>query len=137
MRLPKDFRFTPRILGRVAVASLVAIAACVSERTTVTGVDATACNVTLPSQGFGSAVVVIRDFAFTPAQVRIRPGTKVTWVNCGAAGADSHTSTADAGKWSSPLLAPGATYTVDFADAGTFTYHFEPHPGMKGSVIVE
>jgi plastocyanin len=115
----------------------VGIAACVSERTSVTGVDANACNVTLPSTSFGSAVVVIRDFAFSPAQVHIRPGTKVTWVNCGAAGADSHTSTADAGKWTSPLLAPGATYTTDFAAAGTFTYHCEPHPGMKGSVIVE
>lgn len=119
------------------LAALIAIAGCVSDRTTVTGVDATACNVALPAAAFGSAVVVIRDFTFSPSTVRVRPGTKVTWVNCGAAGADSHTSTADAGKWTSPLLAPGATYTTELATAGTFTYHCEPHPGMRGSVVVE
>ncbi len=126
-------------IGCVALtaAVLASAGACVSERTSVTGVDANACNLALPSQSFGSAVVIIRDFAFTPSQVRIRPGTKVTWVNCGAAGAVSHTTTADAGKWASPLLAPGDTYTAEFATAGTFTYHCEPHPGMKGGVIVE
>ncbi|MEO7368936.1 MAG: plastocyanin/azurin family copper-binding protein, partial [Gemmatimonadaceae bacterium] len=118
-------------------AGVIALVSCVSERTTVTGVDANACDVQLPVSAFGSTVVVIRDFAFSPSQIRIRPGTRVTWVNCGAAGSDSHTSTADGAKWSSPLLAPGTTFTTDFAAAGTFAYHCEPHPGMRGSVIVE
>lgn len=111
--------------------------ACFSERTTIVGTDASSCNIPLPADAFGSAVVVIRDFAFSPAQLRVRPGTKVTWVNCGTPGSDSHTSTADAGKWRSPLLAPGTTFTAEFATTGSFTYHCEPHPGMTGGVTVE
>jgi plastocyanin len=120
-----------------AGVSILALAACLSER--ATGVRATTgdCGVQLPAEAFGATVVVIRDFAFTPAQVRVRPGAKVTWVNCGAAGSDAHTSTADAGAWDSPLLPPGATFTRQFPASGTFAYHCEPHPSMRGSVVVE
>lgn len=123
------------LVGAIVVA--LAALSCVSERAAGPGVDLTGCNVQLPPEAFGSSVVIIRDFTFVPAQVRVRPGTKVTWVNCGAAGSDSHTSTADGGAWSSPLLAPGATYTREFATAGVFPYHCEPHPGMMGSIVVE
>jgi plastocyanin len=121
----------------IAAIALTAIVACVSDRTTVTGVDASACSVQLPSTAFGSAVVVIRNFTFTPAQVHVAAGQKVTWVNCEAPGSDSHTSTADAGKWASPILASGAVFTTDFTNAGTFSYHCQIHPGMVGSVVVE
>jgi plastocyanin len=122
----------------VGAASIMLLSTigCLSERSTGT-VDVAACSLQLPSDAFGSAVVIIRDFTFIPAQVRVRPGTKVTWVNCGATGTDSHTSTSDAGVWSSPLLAPGQTFTRDFATPGSFPYHCEPHPGMRGTVTVE
>lgn len=120
-----------------AVALLASLLSCLSERTTAAGPDLAGCNVQLPSEAFGSSIVVIRDFTFSPAQIRVRPGTKVTWVNCGATGTESHTSTADAGAWNSPLLAPGTTYTREFSGAGSFPYHCEPHPGMRATVIVE
>ena len=120
-----------------ALAVLVALTSCVSERATGTRVDAAACSAQLPAEAFGSTVVIIRDFAFDPAQVRVRPGTKVTWVNCDAAGQPSHTSSADAGAWRSPLLAPGASYTHTFDAAGDFPYHCEPHPFMTAKVTVE
>jgi plastocyanin len=66
--------------------------------------------------------------------VRIRPGERVTWISCDE---DPHTSTADAGEWSSPLLPPGAAFTQGFESAGEFSYHCEPHPFMTGRVIVE
>ena len=111
--------------------------ACVSERSSGPGVDLEGCNVQLPSEAFGSTIVVIRDFAFSPANAVVAPGGKVTWVNCESEGTDSHTSTSDAGAWSSPLLAPGATFTRQFANAGSFPYHCEPHPGMQASVTVQ
>jgi plastocyanin len=125
------------LIGAVTLLTLTAAAACVSDRTTVTGVDASACNLQLPSDAFGSAVVVIRNFTFSPAQVHVAVGQKVTWVNCEAPGADSHTSTSDARKWASPVLASGAAFSTDFTSAGTFSYHCEIHPGMTGSVVVE
>ena len=121
----------------IAASILASTLSCLSERTTGTEPDLTGCNVQLPAEAFGSAIVIIRDFTFVPAQVRVRPGTKVTWVNCEVPGSVSHTSTADAGAWSSPLFAPGSTYTRQFAAAGAFPYHCEPHPGMEGSVTVE
>jgi plastocyanin len=125
---------------RLAVTAILvgslAIAGCVSDRSTGTTV-ADACSLRLEPNSFGSTVVIIRDFTFFPAQVRVRPGTKVTWVNCGPTGTDSHTSTSDTRVWASPLLAPGATFTREFPATGTFPYHCEPHPGMKGTVTVE
>lgn len=82
----------------------------------------------------GSTLVVIRGFAFGPGDVRVRAGERVTWVNCDT---DAHTSTADAGQWASPLLAPGDGFTQTFPAVGEFAYHCEPHPFMTGRVIVE
>ena len=78
--------------------------------------------------------MVIRRFAFGPAEVRVRVGERVTWINCDE---DGHTSTADAGEWQSPLLAPGDAFTQSFDALGEFVYHCEPHPFMVGRVIVE
>jgi plastocyanin len=110
---------------------------CLSERPTEVVVDTEACNVALPSAAFGSTVVIIRNFAFSPAQIRVRPGTKVTWVNCGAPADAAHTSTADGGGFGSPLMAPGQTFTHEFTAGGSFPYHCAPHPGMKATVVVE
>ena len=113
------------------------LASCFSERSTGATPNVEACGIQLPPEAFGSTIVVIRDFAFSPTTVSIRPGTKVTWVNCEQPGSDSHTSTSDAEGWSSPLLAPGDSYTREFAAAGSYPYHCAPHPGMKGTVTVE
>lgn len=123
--------------GATAALAVAALLSCVSDRSATTEPDLTGCGVELPSEAFGSTIVVIRDFAFLPAQVTVHPGTKVTWVNCGETGTPAHTSTADGGAWSSPLLAPGAVYTQQFDAAGAFPYHCEPHPFMQGTVTVE
>ena len=124
-------------LSGVALLAVGLLVGCLSERSTGPGVDLAGCNVELPSEAFGSTVVVIRNFSFNPAQVNVKAGGKVTWVNCEAPGTDSHTTTSDANVWSSPLLAPGATFTRQFTAAGSFPYHCEPHPGMQGSIVVE
>lgn len=136
-------RFPVRAPARIAVAALaagmimLAPVACFSERSSGPGPAPGDCDVQLPTEASGSSIVFIRNFAFVPAQITVRPGGKVTWVHCGPAGEESHTSTADAGQWSSPLLAPGTTYTRDFSAAGAFAYHCQPHPGMRGAVRVE
>jgi plastocyanin len=92
------------------------------------------CNLPNNEGVAGSTLVVIRSFAFGPTEVRVRAGERVTWVNCDQ---DSHTSTADAGAWSSPFLAPGDAFTQTFSAVGEFSYHCEPHPFMTGRVVVE
>ena len=128
---------SPHLAALVAASLVLGGIACFSERSSGPSGNFDGCNAQLPAEAFGSTIVVIRDFAFDPATVRVRPGTKVTWVNCGPQGDESHTSTANQGAWSSPLLAPGATFTQTFATAGSFPYHCTPHPGMTGTVTVE
>lgn len=123
-----------RGIGRAAMAlALGALASCFSERS-ATSVEGGECRFR-PGDGIaGSTVVVIRGFAFDPSEVRLRAGERVTWINCDG---ESHTSTADGGAWSSPLLPPGGAFTHEFEAAGEFLYHCEPHPFMTGRVTVE
>jgi plastocyanin len=117
-------------------ASLVAavLASCFSERGETTSPGEGECRFPVDEVIPGSTVVVVRQFSFGPAEVRVRAGERVTWINCDEV---SHTSTADGGEWTSPLLAPGDAFTQTFPEAGEFAYHCEPHPFMTGRVIVE
>ncbi len=68
--------------------------------------------------------VSIVDFSFNPPQVTINAGDSVQWTNNGSM---IHTSVSGAncvadGKWSSPLLSPGQSFTESFSTAGTFPY---------------
>jgi plastocyanin len=92
------------------------------------------CNIPLDEGVAGSTLVVIRDFAFGPADVRVRAGERVTWLNCDV---DQHTSTSDGGLWDSPLLATGEAFVQTFSTPGEFPYYCTPHPFMTGRVIVE
>jgi plastocyanin len=110
-----------------------ALAACFSEREATAPLEGV-CSFPLGEGLPGSTIVVIRDFAFGPAEVRVEAGERVTWINCDQ---DAHTSTADGGQWTSPLLSPGDGFTQAFPTAGEFSYHCEPHPFMVARVIVE
>jgi plastocyanin len=112
---------------------LVGLAACFSEREATAPVEGV-CSLPLGEGVPGSTLVVIRGFAFGPTELRVRAGDRVTWLNCDL---DVHTSTADAGGWSSPLLSTGDAFTQTFATAGEYPYHCEPHPFMMARVIVE
>ncbi len=125
----------------IAATSVALVAGCFSERThgAPTGPVAGDCRIPIDSPIIGStgALVAIRNFTFSPATVRVKPGTTVTWINCEPEGIDAHTSTSDDELWDSPFLAPGATYSFTFPAVGSFDYHCLPHPFMQGVVIVE
>jgi len=128
---------TPRrrlaVLGMMAGLAAGGLASCFSQRDATAPVEGV-CSFPVGEGVAGSTLVVIRGFAFGPSDVRVRTGERVTWVNCDT---DAHTSTADAGQWASPLLAPGDGFTQTFPTAGEFSYFCEPHPFMTGRVIVE
>ncbi|CAN5725459.1 hypothetical protein BH23GEM9_BH23GEM9_13140 [soil metagenome] len=115
--------------ARALAALSVVLLACFSERAAVTDSNsAELCGANPPAN-----VVQIRNYAFTPAELQVDTGTRVTFVNCDD---DVHTSTADAGAWDSPLLSPRGSYAHTFGTAGRFTYHCRPHPFMVGAVVV-
>ncbi len=80
--------------------------------------------------------VEINDYAFGPANITVKAGTKVTWTNQDSV---KHDVVADDNVDNGPkseLLAKGDTYSFTFDKAGTYTYHCSPHPYMKGTVTV-
>jgi plastocyanin len=82
----------------------------------------------------GITEVRIEDFAFSPANIVVAPGTTVTWTNEDRAG---HTVTSDGGdELDSELLRGGDSYRHTFETRGAFAYHCRPHPYMKGLVTV-
>lgn len=79
--------------------------------------------------------VLIEGFAFGPAAVTVDSGATVTWTNVDRA---DHTVTQN-GKavLDSPDLATDDTYSVTFAEAGTFEYFCKFHPAMRATITVE
>lgn len=95
------------------------------------------------------------DLRFDPEEIRIPPGTTITWLN------DSpmpHTATGDpeqnpvaethpeyialpegAEPWGSDLLQPGESYSHTFTVPGEYRYICIPHvlSGMRGTIRVE
>lgn len=76
----------------------------------------------------------IKNLAFSPGTVRIKVGQAVEWVNGDPL---AHTATADDKSWGSGFINQGGRYARQFTVAGSFPYHCEPHPQMRGTVIVE
>lgn len=130
-----------RATSSAALALVLALlcAACFSERAELTGTGEGECRLGVGSDAVGAVgtVVAIRDFAFQPAEIRIPRGSRVTWVNCEPEAVESHTTTADGGEWSSPLLSTGEEFSRVFDTPGEFEYHCSPHPFMRATVIVE
>jgi plastocyanin len=84
-----------------------------------------------------ASTVVIKNFAFSPASLTVKKGTKVTWMNNDAA---THTVTAtdNGNTFSSGSIAPGCgTFSFTFNTAGDFNYQCTIHPQMVASVHVQ
>jgi amicyanin len=78
--------------------------------------------------------VEIKDFEFSPAVIKVKKGTTVTWTNNDSV---EHTVTAVDGVGpDSELLGKGESYSFTFNEVGTFGYMCKPHPSMKGEVTV-
>ncbi len=79
--------------------------------------------------------VAIRNFAFFPATLKVKAGTKVTWTNQDS---DAHTvtSTGSGGPLHSAALATHATYSYTFTKPGTYAYLCTIHPFMTATVEV-
>lgn len=83
----------------------------------------------------GELNVEIKGFAFSPSEMRVSTGTKITWINLDTA---PHTVTADSGKeLDSSTLNKGQSYSHIFSEKGIYNYHCELHSGMNGKVVVE
>lgn len=82
----------------------------------------------------GAEKIVISDFKFMPADISVKAGTKVTFVNQDQA---PHTATSDDTKtFDTNSLHKGDEKTVTLSTPGTYTYFCSFHPFMKGTLKV-
>jgi plastocyanin len=112
-----------------ALAIVVLVSACGSSSNN----DSTPT--TQPSKPASSAsdAVAIKNFAFNPATLTVKPGAKVTVTNNDSV---THTFTANGGAFDTGDLDPGASKTITLGKAGTYAYHCQIHTFMKGTIVV-
>jgi plastocyanin len=80
-----------------------------------------------------TAEVTIDNFAFTPQELRVAPGTRVRWTNRDDI---PHLVVVPALGAHSPALDTDDTFAATFPAAGRFGYFCSLHPHMQGTVIV-
>ena len=77
--------------------------------------------------------VTIDNFAFTPASLTVKLGTKVTFINHDDI---PHSIVSIPGKFRSKALDTDQSFEYTFATAGDFDYFCGLHPHMKGKIVV-
>jgi amicyanin len=84
--------------------------------------------------------ITIQNFAFNPPSLSISAGTTVTWTNQDTVQhqiINDATSTFGQGQqFESNPLGQGQSYSFTFNEIGTYPYHCNIHPSMKGTIIV-
>jgi amicyanin len=73
-------------------------------------------------------------WGYQPPTITIHVGDTVIWTNASPL---QHTVTADDSSFDSGMIGNGATWSMTFNTAGTYSYHCAPHPWMKGNVVVQ
>lgn len=79
-------------------------------------------------------IIVIQDFAFSPSNVTVGPGTTVTWVNKDES---PHTVTGKGKAFRSAALDTNDRFSYTFVQPGEFTYYCTLHPMMVGKIVVK
>jgi plastocyanin len=94
---------------------------------------AAALTVTAPATA-ATKTVLIYGSAFSPKSVTVTEGDTVVWQNKDN---DTHQVLADRGQFVSAILKTNQTYAFTFKAAGTYPYHDELHPRLKGTITVK
>lgn len=80
------------------------------------------------------AAVTIQGYAFAPAALRVRPGTRVRFINRDSS---NHTATAMGGtSFDTGTLGQGQARTVTVSKPGTYSYICQFHAFMHGTIVV-
>jgi plastocyanin len=80
-----------------------------------------------------ATTVDITQFAFSPREITVAPGTRIVWTNHDGA---PHTVTSNDKSFASKGLDTDDKYEHTFATEGNFIYYCTVHPMMTGVVHV-
>ena len=122
-------RLVMNLILSLAMAGMAGKLLASAARTEDAPVAATAAAV-----GAEGVVVKIENFTFNPAELTVKPGTVVTFLN-----ADDipHSVVEKDKKFKSKPLDTGDKVTMTFADAGEVSYYCGFHNHMTGKIIVK
>jgi plastocyanin len=79
--------------------------------------------------------VTIADYKYAPAELRVKPGTTVKWINGEKRTSHSILFLGPDG-FESERIFPGESWSRTFERPGSYPYRCGPHPEMKGVVEV-
>jgi plastocyanin len=78
--------------------------------------------------------IVVKNFMFTPMNLTVKAGAKVTWTNMDD---ESHTVASDDRLFRSAALDSNESFSYKFEKPGTYHYTCTIHPRMVGTITVE
>lgn len=130
MAVALPLRMSKSILFAAITFFAVAACACGSSSTPSSPSSTPGPDVTVNITGINGSQ------SFAPSPTTIKVGQRVIWKNTDPA--KSHDAAADAGSFTTPVLASGASSDpITMNTAGTFTYHCSIHPSMVGTITVQ
>ncbi len=81
-----------------------------------------------------TALVIVKNFMFSPMSLTIKAGSTVTWKNLDD---EPHTVVDDAGVFHSSALDRNDTYSFKFDKPGVYKIFCGIHPNMKETITVQ
>lgn len=79
--------------------------------------------------------IEIKDFAFNPQTITVKPGEKITWINRDE---EPHTVVSVGKKFQkSSALDTDQEFSIIAGAPGTYEYFCSVHPKMTGTIIVQ
>ncbi len=83
------------------------------------------------------AEIIVANGQLNMTDLQIVLGQAVTFVNSEDDTAKQHRLVADDGTFDTGVLDPGATYSFTFKTAGTYSFHDQLDPNIKGTITVK
>ena len=80
----------------------------------------------------------MKEFEFTPKEMKVKVGTTITWTNNDAIGHSVTSGTPEApdGKFDTGFFKKGESASVTFDQPGEYTFFCARHKNMRGTVKV-
>lgn len=123
-----------RIALLMSLASLMIVAGCGKPTTPAIQTTPTTTITTTSTAKIVPKDIMIANFQFSPTTMEIAVGETAQRINSDNV---PHEIVADDDSFQGPTLQPGESFIHTFTQAGTYAYHCQIHPSMKGTIIVK
>jgi plastocyanin len=118
------------VLAVLAAFVAVGLVDC-SSSSTGSVASSTGASTTGATTPTGGPAVSIKNFSFSPVPLNVGAAETITITNNDST---DHTFTDDGGAFDTGHIAPGTSKTVTITKVGTYNYHCNIHPSMKGVI---